>query len=205
MTWVRTANEDEVTGELRSRYEADLNRLGFVMEATKALTANPELAAAVEAFEAAVKRTSHLTPRERRLIHLVVADRIGSAYCVLVYAAAMIQELGGVEGIRAVLRDHRTAPGLTPREAAILDFAVATAAGHPRQEDVARLREAGLEDAAIVDVAATAALRLFGSRIYDALGVEADEFFLEQADLMELIRPTPAPVLAGANQEQDGR
>jgi uncharacterized peroxidase-related enzyme len=188
MTWVRTADEAEVTGDLQARYDADLNKLGFVMEATKALTANPELAIAVEAFEAAVKRTSHLTARERRLIHLVVADRIGSTYCVLVYAAAMAQEPGGVEGVRTVLRDHRNAPGLIPREVAILDFALATAAGHPRQEDVIRLRAAGLDDEAIVDVAVTASLRLFGSRVYDALGVEADEFFLEQQDLMALIR-----------------
>jgi uncharacterized peroxidase-related enzyme len=206
MTWVRTLDEDQVAGELRTRYEADLDKLGFVMEATKALTANPELAVAVEAFEAAVKRTSHLTPRERRLIHLLVADRIGSSYCVLVYAIAMLQELGGVEGIKAVLRDHHSAPQLTPREAAILDYALAAAAGHPRQEDVVRLRAVGLEDAAIVDVAATAALRLFGSRVYDALGVEADGFFLDQHDLMELIRPAPsAPALLVSEGEQHGR
>jgi hypothetical protein len=53
--------------------------------------------------------------------------------------------------------------------------------------DVARLREEGLDDASIVDVAVTAALRLFGSRVYDALGVEADSFFLEQQDLIEIL------------------
>lgn len=196
MTWVRTAAEDEVTGELRARYEADLNQLGFVMEATKALTANPELAAAVEAFEAAVKRTSHLTARERRLIHLLVADRVNSPYCVLVYAVALERELGGTEGIRAVLRDHRRAPSLSEREVAILDYAIAAAAGHPAREDVLRLRERGLDDAAIVDVAVTANLRLFGSRVYDALGVETDEFFQEQRDLLDALN---APSLvAGA-------
>src|SRR5574341_49558 len=105
MTWVRTAGEDEVTGDLKVRYEADLNQLGFVMEATKALTANPELALAVETFEAQVKRTSHLTVRERRLIHLLVASRIGSTYCVLVYAAALDRDLGP-QGIKAVLHDY---------------------------------------------------------------------------------------------------
>jgi uncharacterized peroxidase-related enzyme len=187
MTWVRTVGEDEATGELKTRYAVDLTNLGFVMEATKALSANPELAVAVDALEAAVRRTSHLTARERRLIHLVVADRIGSSYCVLVYAAALERDLGGPRGIKAVLRDHRAASGLTRREVAVLDYAVATAIGQPTAADVARLREEGLDDASIVDVAVTAALRLFGSRVYDALGVEADPFFFEQQDLIEIL------------------
>jgi uncharacterized peroxidase-related enzyme len=192
MTWVRTAGEDEASGEIQARYAADLNKLGFVMEATKALTANPDLAVAVDAFEAAVRRTSHLTARERRLIHLLVADRVHSTYCVLVYAAALEGDLGGADGITSFLRDYHTAPGLSKREVTILDYALAAAVGHPRPEHLWRLREAGLDDAAIVDVAVTANLRLFGSRIYDALGVETDLFFLEQRDLVEAI---------GANSE----
>ena len=161
MAWVTMLGEDEATGELRGRYEADLNQLGFVMEATRALSANPALAMAVDAFEGAVKRTSHLTTRERRLIHLLVADRLRSTYCVLVFAIALERDLGGKDGIREVLR------------------------------------EAGLDDAAIVDVATTACLRLFGSRLYDALGVETDPFFLEQKDLVDAITGLVAVVTPG--------
>jgi len=64
-------------------------------------------------------------------------------------------------------------------------LALAAAAGCATPEPIARLRDAGLDDAAILDVAFTANLRLFGSRVYEALGVEADPFFLEQTDLME--------------------
>jgi alkylhydroperoxidase family enzyme len=85
------------------------------------------------------------------------------------------------------LRDHRAASELTRREVAVLDYAVATAIGQPTAADVARLREEGFDDASIVDVAVTAALRLFGSRVYDALGVETDPFFLEQQDLIEIL------------------
>lgn len=193
MAWVTLRGEDDVTGELRARYEADLNTLGFVMEATAALSPNPALAAAVEAFEAAVKRASHLTPRERRLIHLLVARRIRSIYCVLVYATALERDLGGLDGVRAVLSDYGAAPQLSAREKAILDFAVETAAGHPRPELVDRLRAEGLDDAAIVDVAAVACLRLFGSRLYDALGIETDAFFLEQQDLVDAVNGPSAP------------
>lgn len=191
MAWIRMLDESEVTGALKARYGADLNRLGFVMEATRAVSIKPELALAWEEFEAAVKRVSSLTPRERRLIHLVVAQRIRSTYCVLVYASAAERDLGGMAGVRALLRDHRSA-GLNAREVAILDYALAVADGHPTEDHVRALRAAGLDDGAIVDVAVTAALRLFGSRIYDALGVETDAFFLEQPDLVEAAGLTEA-------------
>jgi uncharacterized peroxidase-related enzyme len=186
MAWIRTLDEHEATGPLKARFEADLDRLGFVMEATKAVSIKPDLALAWEEFEAAVKRASSLTPRERRLIHLAVAQRIASRYCVLVYGSAAERDLGGLTGVRAFLRDYRSA-GLGDREVAILDYALATADGHPTEDHVRRLREVGLDDGAIIDVAVTAALRLFGSRIYDALGIQTDPFFLEQTDLVEVV------------------
>jgi uncharacterized peroxidase-related enzyme len=186
MTWIRTLGEDEVTGPLREKYQADLDALGFVMEATKAFSARPELVLAYRDIEAAVWGTPGLTRRERSLIHLLISERIHSTYCVLVYGARLEGELGGPGGLRAFLRDHRNA-GLSEREVAILDYALEVVVGHPREAHMARLREIGLDDAAILDVAFTAALRLFGSRLYDALGVETDPFFLEQTDLVEAV------------------
>jgi uncharacterized peroxidase-related enzyme len=194
MTWVRTVGEDEAEGFVKQAYEADLDTLGFVLEATKALSASPDLLRAYMAFKTAVKATPGLTQREQRLIHLLVADRIHSTPCLLLFGAALERDLGGPEGLRAVLRDHHQAE-LSEREVAILDYALAVALGHAREEHVARLRQLGLDDAAILQVAFNAALRLLGSRVYGALGVEADPFFLEQTDLVEALIP-------GATREQ---
>ncbi|MDR7555512.1 MAG: hypothetical protein QN157_07890 [Armatimonadota bacterium] len=186
MPWVRTLDENDVTGALRQAYEADLARLGFVMEATRALSLRPELATALDAFTAAVKQVSALTPHERRLISLLVAHRLRSTYCVLVYAVDVERDLGGLDRVRAVLHDYRTA-GLDARTVAILDYALAAAAGHPVAAQVDRLRAVGLDDGAIIDVAVWATLRALRSRVYEALGVETDPFFLEQADLVEAV------------------
>jgi uncharacterized peroxidase-related enzyme len=186
MTWIKTLSEDEVAGPLRQMYEADLARLGFVMEATRALSLKPDVAQAFETFTAAVKAASSLTPQERRLISLVVADRLGSTYCVLVYAIDVERDLGGLERVRAVLRDHRDA-GLGPRQVVILDYAVAAATGHPSELHIARLREQGVDDGTILDVAIWANLRAFRSRLYEALGVQTDPFFLEQEDLLTAV------------------
>jgi uncharacterized peroxidase-related enzyme len=188
MTWIKTVSEDEATGSLKELYQKDLDELGFVMEATKAWSVRPALAVAYRTLEAVVSAAPGISTRERRLIHLVIAQRIRSTYCVFVYSSALEREMGGPEGIRAVLRDYRAA-GLSERETTILDYALAVAVGHPSEADVVRLRQVGLDDGAILDVAAVAAQRLFGSRVYDALGVETDPFFLEQADLVEVVAP----------------
>jgi uncharacterized peroxidase-related enzyme len=186
MAWIKTLDEREVAGALSQVYEAELARLGFVMESTKALSIRPNLAQAFDAFTAAVKQESSLTPQERRLISLLVAQQLGSTYCVLVYATEVERDLGGLQRVRAVLNDHRTA-GLSQRDVAILDYAVTAATGHPTERHVMRLRESGLDDATILDIAVWANLRAFRSRIYESLGVQTDQFFLEQEDLLAAV------------------
>jgi uncharacterized peroxidase-related enzyme len=188
MTWIRTVSEAEAAGPVKEHYQKDLDTLGFVLEGTKVWSLRPQLAAAKRALEAAIAAAPGLSLREQRLIQLVVAQRVRSTGCVFFYASALERELSGLRGVRAVLRDYRAA-GLSEREVAILDYALAVAVGHPTEAGVARLRALGLDDGAILDVAATAAYRLFGSRVYDALGVGADPFFLEQADLVEVVAP----------------
>lgn len=189
MTWIRTVSEEEATGPLKELYETDIDHLGFVMQARKAWSVRPDLALAYEAFRLAISCGPGLTLRERRLIHLLVADRVGSMYCALAYGAVLERELGGPEGLRAVVRDHRCA-GLSEREVAILDYACALAIGRARQEDVLRLRQVGLDDAEILDVAVTAALLVFAACLYKGVGAEADPFFLEQTDLVEALLAT---------------
>ena len=186
MAWIKTLDESEVAGSLRQVYGAELARLGFVMEATKALSIKPDLAEAVDTFTATVKQASSLTPQERRLISLLVADRLGSTYCVLVYSTEVERDLGGLERVRAVLGDYRSA-GLSRREVAILDYAVAAATSHPTEQHVTRLRESGLDDGAILDIAVWANLRALRSRVYEAIGVQTDPFFLEQEDLLAAV------------------
>lgn len=187
MTWIRTVGEDEAKGPLERLYQADLDELGFVREALKAFSVRPELATAYHAFKATIWNTPGLTLRERRLINLLIAHRLRSTYCAILFAIPLERDLGGSEGLRAVLRDYHRAQ-LSEREVAILDYALGVVEGHAREQHVARLREVGLDDAAILDVAFTAGQRLLGSRLYDALGVELDPFFLEQTDILEAVQ-----------------
>lgn len=68
---------------------------------------------------------------------------------------------------------------MTPRERALIDYAVAltTSPATVNENDIERLREAGLDDTAIHDAAAVAAYFNFVNRIALGLGVELEPSF----------------------------
>ncbi len=69
-----------------------------------------------------------------------------------------------------------SAPGLTAREAALLDYAdvLTRAPSAVRPHHIERLRAQGLDDRAIHDACAIVAYFAFVNRIADGLGVELE-------------------------------
>jgi uncharacterized peroxidase-related enzyme len=77
------------------------------------------------------------------------------------------------EGLAAALRrDYRTAD-LSPADRAMLDFAVrlTTEPARMSAEDVGRLRAAGFDDRAVLQITLIAAWFNYVNRVADALGV----------------------------------
>ena len=83
--------------------------------------------------------------------------------------------VGGDEWRRAVQEDYRTA-GLTPREVALLDFAVklTKSPSGVRREDLAALRGQGLTDEQLVDAVHCISYFNFINRVLDGLGVDPE-------------------------------
>lgn len=79
------------------------------------------------------------------------------------------------DDLEAIARDHRSA-GLSEVEVAIMDFAarVSRDSCEMTDADARRLRELGLTDREIVDVALAAALRNYYSRALHALAIDPD-------------------------------
>ena len=77
--------------------------------------------------------------------------------------------------VETVGNDYKAAE-LTPRENAILDYAVKLTQRPAEMEasDVSRLREHGLDDLAIHDLCGCVAYFAFVNRIADGLGVELE-------------------------------
>lgn len=83
--------------------------------------------------------------------------------------------VAGEEQVRAVQEDYRSA-GLTPREVALLDFAVKltrTPWGMDR-DDLETLRKNGFTDAQLVDAVHCVGYFNFINRVLDGLGVAAE-------------------------------
>lgn len=178
MGYLRTVGDDEATGEVREIYEAERAELGFVMEATRAMTTRPDVLVAWERFWDVARGGFTLSTRDWRLITLVAAKHIRSTYCSLVYGKALAEMLGSAEQVVALQRDFRTA-GLSARDVAMLEYAEKVTVDAPGtiEADVNRLREHGFTDVEIFDVALCASLRNFMSRFYDAVGALPEEVY----------------------------
>jgi uncharacterized peroxidase-related enzyme len=80
------------------------------------------------------------------------------------------------ERVAAIEEDYREAE-LSPRERAILDYAVKLTAtpSQMAQSDVVRLRDAELSDAEILDACQVTAYYNYVNRMADGLGVELED------------------------------
>jgi hypothetical protein len=87
----------------------------------------------------------------------------------------LLEQFMEAEALHALMADHHDA-GLDALDAAIMDYAekIVDDASSVTEADIGRLRDHGLSDSEILDVAAAASARCFFSKLIDALGVQAD-------------------------------
>lgn len=178
MSYTKTVPEAEATGAVAAMYEADREQYGHVRNLTRTLSLAPEIASAWMALNAAIKARMDL--RRYELVTIAAARRLRSTYCAHAHGSVLLEQFLDAEALRAVVADHRDA-GLDPVEVAIMDYAekIVDDAGAVTEQDIERLRELGLADDEILDVAAAATARCFFSKLLDALGVEGDAGYRE--------------------------
>jgi uncharacterized peroxidase-related enzyme len=129
---------------------------------------------------------SRMDTRRYELVTLAAARRLRSSYCALAHGKVLL-ELG--EPVQEIARDRNSA-ALEDVDVAIMDFAerVVEDAASISDGDRQRLRDLGLTDAEITDVAMAAAARCFFSKTLDAMGVLPDASYRElEPDLREVL------------------
>jgi uncharacterized peroxidase-related enzyme len=162
--------------ELPAEMAADAEALGYVPNYFRVLALRPQAFAAWKQLVAAVKGA--MDERRYELATLAAARRLRSSYCSLAHGKILAErfytpaEVAGIAGGTYALE---------PVDAAVMEFAatVAADASSVTQEDVDRLRNHGLSDAEILDVALTAAIRSFFTKTLDALGARPDASYRE--------------------------
>ena len=174
MSYLQTPAED-------SLYDADREAMGYVPNYTKVFALNPEVYAAWQQLNGAIKQSMDL--RRYELATLAAARRLRSSYCGLAHGKVLRDRFYDAGTVQAIATDHTTAD-LDPADVAVIDFAerVAADATAITETDIDELREHGLSDSEIFQVVLAAAARCFFSTVLDAAGTEPDVEFRASLD-----------------------
>jgi len=169
----------DLPADLRARILAVQERTGFVPNVFLALAHRPdELRAFLAYHDAVMERDSSLTKAEREMVVVATSAASNCAYCVVAHAAILRVRARDAALGDLVAVNYRSAP-LTDRQRAMLDYAVTLSVtpDNVGPADHALLRLAGLDDEAIWDISAIAALFALSNRMAHALGLRPNAEF----------------------------
>jgi alkylhydroperoxidase family enzyme len=177
---IRTVEPDEATGGIAAVHQAEIAASGRVMEATRRWSARPDMLVPVEDLLHRIRDGFSLGLLDFRPVTFVAARCVPSSYCSHVHFRALSGMVGRDRAL-AVRRDYRNA-GLGERQVEMLAYAerIGRDASKITEAEIARLREVGLSDLNIADIALAAAFRSFMSRHFDAGGAEVEADLLEE-------------------------
>ncbi|TWP50490.1 hypothetical protein FKR81_20155 [Lentzea tibetensis] len=173
------------SAEAQRLYDADVERVGFVMNLSLLWAHEPTLHSGLfDLFERAAK-AGGLTFRQRSVLVAACASVMGDAYCSLAWGNRLAS-VAGADVAGRVLRGEDDQ--LDADDRVLAEWARklardpnATAAG-----DVQALRDAGYDDGQIFGITTFVALRIAFATINDSLGAQPDH---------ELLLAAPDPVL----------
>jgi uncharacterized peroxidase-related enzyme len=178
MAFIKTVGDENVSEEARRYFDLDRERLGYVANYTRLFALRPEVEEARRQLLSAIAR--NMGPRRYELVTVAAAGKLRSSYCTLAHGKILADDHLGSTAVRDLVVEQ-VAAGLDEVEMAIVDFArkIVDDATSVIPADIERLRELGLSDVEILDVALAAAVRCFVSKTLDAFCVEADSVYAE--------------------------
>jgi len=175
MSYIETISPDDAEGAVLEMYEHQQKHWGYVPNYAKSFSHRPEVMARWGRLLAEIRRP--LDSRTFELVTFAAAHELRHTSCSLAHGKALtpffsneqicaIAENGDLDFLTEAEREMVRFSRKVARDAAAIDAA-----------DVQRLKDNGLDDVAIFDIAATAAGRAFFSKILDAIGSLPDAAF----------------------------
>jgi uncharacterized peroxidase-related enzyme len=167
--------------DVRERILAVQEKSGFVPNVFLALAQRPaEFRAFFAYHDALMEKEGGLSKAEREMIVVATSGANHCPYCVVAHGAILRIRAKNLRVADQVAINHRKAE-ITPRQRAMLDFAlkVALASHQVEDADFAALRAQGFADDDIWDIAAIAAFFALSNRLANVLSLRPnDEFYL---------------------------
>ena len=158
-------------------------KLGFVPNVLKAYAFDTaKLSAFVVMYNDLMLAPSGLNKLEREMIAVAVSAQNRCYYCLVAHGAA-VRQLSGDPPLGELMVMNYRAARLSKRERAMLDFAVKLTAEpwSVEEEDRVRLRQAGLSDRDIWDIAAVAGFFNMTNRVASATDMRPNSAYHGQA------------------------
>lgn len=164
---------EEMPEDIRARILRVAERSGFIPNVFLALARRPEEFRAFFAYhDALMEKESELSKAEREMIVVATSALNNCLYCVIAHGAILRVRAKDPLLADQIAVNYRKAP-LTPRQRAMLDFAlkVATRSAEIDETDYERLREAGISGEGAWDIAAIASFFAMSNRLANAFGI----------------------------------
>ena len=172
---------DSLPDDIRTRLIAVQEKSGFVPNVFLTLAYRPDEFRAFFAYhDALMEKDGGLTKAEREMIVVATSAANQCQYCVIAHGAILRIRAKNPLIADQVAVNYRKAD-ITPRERAMLDFAMKVSADAQRvsEEDFAALSPHGFSDDDIWDIAAISAFFALSNRLANFTGMRPnDEFYL---------------------------
>ena len=171
---------EDLPADIREKIEEVQDKAGFVPNVFLALAHRPsEWRAFFAYYEALMERDSGLTKAEREMIVVATSAANQCQYCVIAHGAILRVRAKNPLIDDQVAVNYRKAD-ITPRERAMLDFAIKVSARayEIADADFAALAQAGLDAEDAWDIAAVAAFFGMSNRMANVMNTRPnDEFY----------------------------
>jgi uncharacterized peroxidase-related enzyme len=172
--WLTIPPEETLDEETRTLLGKARRNVGFLPNVFAGYTLRPEkLRRWIRHFNEIMRGESDLSPAEREMIGVVVSVENHCLYCVVSHGAELRKLLADPILAEQLAVDYRRAT-LDHRTRAMLDYAVkiTQCPVECSETDIQQLRQLGFSDAAIFDIAETAAMYNFTNRLASATGMQ---------------------------------
>ena len=168
----------DAAGTLKSTYDELIKKRGKLSEVLMVQSLHPaSIVSHINFYMDIMFSKTQLLRAEKELIAVVVSVANGCTYCQTHHGAALQAYWKDAERIALLKKDYRTS-SLSPKEVAMCDLAVhltKNPAAHEATDFTSALKEAGLSDEAILDVALVTSYFNFVNRMVLSLGVQLEE------------------------------
>ena len=175
--------EEKLPEDIKSLYEQMREKPGFVPNVYRAYSLRPQqLRGFLALYESIMDAESGLSKAEREMIAVTVSSQNHCFYCLTSHGAVLRVRSRDEVLADTIVANYRAAD-LTPRQRAMLDFAVkiTLASDTCSDEDIDHLRGVGFSDEDIMDIIQVASFFNYSNRVANALEMRPNSEFHSMA------------------------